>query len=58
MYRVPGHSTFSQNRRRHFQEAGISREIFNEIVLKCIENGSVSGKIGVADGSFLPFNAF
>lgn len=32
--RVPDHSTFSQNRRRRFQDAGIFREIFNEIVLK------------------------
>ena len=56
MHRVPDHSTFSQNRRRRFQEVGIFREIFNEIVLKCIELGIVSGKIGVADGSFLPSN--
>lgn len=27
MHRVPDHSTFSQNRRRRFQEAGIFREI-------------------------------
>lgn len=56
MHRVPDHSTFSQNRRRRFQEAGIFREIFHEIVLKCIELGIVSGETGVADGSFLPSN--
>ena len=56
MHRVPDHSTFSQNRRRRFKEAGILREIFNEIVLKCIELGIVSGETGVADGSFLPAN--
>ena len=56
MHRVPDHSTFSQNRRRRFKEAGILREIFNEIVLKCIELGIVSGETGVADGSFLPSN--
>ncbi len=56
MHRVPEHSTFSQNRKRRFQEAGIFREIFNEIVLKCIELGIVSGETGVADGSFLPSN--
>ena len=32
MNRVPDHSTFSQNRRRRFQEAGIFREIFNMIL--------------------------
>ena len=54
--RVPDHSTFSQNRRRRFQDAGIFREIFNEIVLQCIQLGIVSGETGVADGSFLPSN--
>lgn len=54
--RVPDHSTFSQNRRRRFQDAGIFREIFNEIVLKCMQSGIVSGETGVADGSFLPSN--
>lgn len=54
MDRVLDHSTFSQNSRRRFQEAGIFREIFNKIVLKCIDLGIVSGEIGVADGSFLP----
>ena len=44
MHKVPDHSTFSQNRRRRFQEAGIFREIFNEIVLKCIEFGSYRAK--------------
>ena len=56
MQRVPDHSTFSQNRKRRFKDAGIFREIFNEIVLRCIELGIVSGEIGVADGSFLPSN--
>ncbi len=54
--RMPNHSTFSQNRRRRFQDAGIFREIFNEIVLQCIQLGIVSGETGVADGSFLPSN--
>lgn len=56
MHRVPDHSTFSQNRKRRFQQAGIFRKIFNEIVRKCIELGIVSGENGVADGSFLPSN--
>ena len=56
MHRVPDHSTFSQNRKRRFKDAGIFREIFNEIVLKCIRLGIVSGETGVADGSFLPSN--
>ena len=56
MQRVPDHSTFSQNRKRRFKDAGIFREIFNGIVLQCIQLGIVSGETGVADGSFLPSN--
>ena len=56
MQKVPDHSTFSQNRRRRFKDSAIFREIFNEIVLQCIELGIVSGETGVADGSFLPSN--
>ena len=56
MHKVPDHSTFSQNRKRRFKDAGIFRDIFIEIVLKCIELGLVSGETGVADGSFLPSN--
>lgn len=56
MHRVPDHSTFSQNKKRRFKDAGIFREIFNEVVLKCMELGAVSGETGVADGSFLPSN--
>ena len=56
MHRVPDHSTFSQNRKRRFKDSGIFREIFNGIVLRCIQLGIVSGETGVADGSFLPSN--
>ncbi len=56
MQRVPDHSTFSQNRKRRFKDASIFREIFNEVVLQCIQLGIVSGETGVADGSFLPSN--
>lgn len=56
MQKVPDHSTFSQNRRRRFKDSTIFREVFNEIVLQCIELGIVSGETGVADGSFLPSN--
>lgn len=55
MGRVPDHSTFSQNRRRRFHDNQIFRELFNGIVLQCIEKGIVSGE-AVADGSFLPAN--
>ena len=54
--RVPDHSTFSQNRRRRFVDSSVFREVFNEIVLQCIERNLVSGDMLVADGSFLPAN--
>lgn len=44
VHRVPDHSTFSQNRRRRFKKTSIFREIFNEIVRKCIEIGIISGE--------------
>lgn len=56
MQRVPNHSTFSQNRKRRIKDASIFREIFNEVVLQCIQLGIISGETGVADGSFLPSN--
>lgn len=45
-----------KSERRRFKDSTIFREIFNEIVLQCIELGIVSGETGVADGSFLPSN--
>ena len=54
--RVPDHSTFSQNRRRRFNDNTLLREIFNEVVIQCINMGIVSGETVVADGSFLPAN--
>lgn len=56
LQRVPDHSTFSQNRRRRFQDSSVFREVFNEIVLQCIEKNLVTGEMLAADGSFLPAN--
>ena len=52
MQRVPDHSTFSQNRKRRFKDPMMFRDIFNEIVLQCIQLGIVSGETGVADSFF------
>jgi transposase len=56
MDRIPDHSTFSQNRRRRFNDSLIFRKIFNRIVSKCMEAGIVSGEAAVSDGSFIPAN--
>jgi len=53
---IPDHSTFSQNRRRRFNDSGIFRQIFNRIVRNCIETGLVSGETAVSDGTFIPAN--
>lgn len=54
--RIPEHSIFSQNRHRRFQDEQIFRDIFNTIVIQCIERGLVSGECVVSDGSFIPGN--
>lgn len=56
MDKIPDHSTFSQNRKRRFQDSQIFRDIFNEIVIQCIEKGIVTGENVVSDGSFIPAN--
>jgi len=56
MERIPDHSLFSQNRRRRFHDSIVFRDIFNEIVVLCIDNGIVSGDMVVSDGSFIPGN--
>ncbi len=55
--KVPDHSTFSQNRRRRFNGSGVFKDIFNEIVIRCIEEGLVAGEDVVSDGTFIPANA-
>ena len=43
MQKIPDHSTFSQNRRRRFRDNTLFRDIFNEIIMQCINMGIVSG---------------
>ena len=53
---VPEHSLFSQNRRRRFHDNTLFQDIFNHIILKCIEQGLVTGENVVSDGTFIPAN--
>ncbi len=55
--KVADHSMFSQNRIRRFNGSGIFKEIFNEILIKCIETGLITGDDMVSDGTFIPANA-
>ena len=56
MDKIPGHSLFSQNRKRRFEEPAIFREIFNHIIILCIEKGIVTGETVVSDGTLIHAN--
>lgn len=50
---VPDHSTFSQNRRRRYADAGVYEEIFNHLVALCVERGLVTGELVVTDSTHI-----
>ena len=54
---IPDHSTFSKNRHGRFRQSGIFREIFEEIVRRCLEAGLVEGKNLAVDGTMIEANA-
>ena len=54
---VPDHSTFSKNRHGRFRESGLFREIFEEIVRRCVLAGLVEGKNLAVDGTMIEANA-
>jgi transposase len=41
---IPDHSRFSKNRHGRFRRSGVFREVFEEIVRRCLEAGWVVGK--------------
>lgn len=55
--KIPDASTFSQNRRRRFNESGVYQQIFDEIVLQAISKRLVSGKHLFTDSTHLKANA-
>ncbi len=54
---VPDHSTFSKNRHGRFRESGVFREVFEEIVRRCLQAGLVEGKDLAVDGTIIEANA-
>jgi transposase len=54
---IPHHSTFSKNRHGRFQESKLFEELFEQIVLQCVEVGLVHGTHLSVDGSFIEANA-
>jgi transposase len=54
---IPDHSTFSKNRHGRFRQSGVFREVFEEIVRRCLEAGRVEGQNLAVDGTIVAANA-
>jgi transposase len=54
---IPNHSTFSKNRHGRFRQSGVFREVFEEIVRRCLEVGLVEGKNLAVDGTLVRADA-
>jgi transposase len=54
---IPDHSTFSKNRHGRFRQSGVFREVFEEIVRRCLEAGLVEGQNLAVDGTIVAANA-
>jgi transposase len=54
---IPHHSTFSKNRHGRFQESKLFEQLFEEIVVHCLQAGLVRGDNLSVDGSFVEANA-
>ncbi len=54
---IPDHSTFSKNRHGRFRQSGVFREVFEEIVGRCLEAGLVEGRNLAVDGTLVGANA-
>src|SRR5467141_4163837 len=54
---IPDHSTFSKNRHGRFRQCGVFREVFEEIVRRCLEAGLVEGQHLTVDGTMVGANA-
>jgi transposase len=54
---IPDHSTFSKNRHGRFRQSGVFREVFEEIVRRCLEAGLVEGRNLAVDGTLVGANA-
>jgi transposase len=54
---IPNHSTFSKNRHGRFRQSGVFREIFEEIVRRCLAAGLVDGKNLAVDATLIAADA-
>ena len=54
---IPDHLTFSKNRHGRFRQSGVFREVFEEIVRRCLQAGLVEGQNLAVDGTLVGANA-
>src|SRR6202158_1139763 len=54
---IPDNSTFSKNRHGRFRQSGVFREVFEEIVRKCLVAGLVQSQSMAVDGTMVGANA-
>src|SRR5713226_5591024 len=54
---IPDHSTFSKNRHGRFRQSGVFREVFEEIVRRCLAAGLVEGRHLTVDGTLVEADA-
>jgi transposase len=54
---IPDHLTFSKNRHGCFRQSGVFREVFEEIVRRCVEAGLVKGETLAVDGTMVAADA-
>ena len=54
---IPDHSTFSKNRHGRFRQSDVFREVFEEIVRRCLEAGLAEGQNLAVDGTIVGANA-
>jgi transposase len=56
-YKIPHHSTFSENRLHRFRESDVFRHIFERVVATCMASGLVRGEGFAVDASVMEANA-
>ena len=54
---VPSHSTFSKSRHGRFRESDLFRKLFEQVVLRCMNEGLVKGEGFAVDASLIRANA-
>jgi transposase len=54
---VPDHSTFSKNRHGRFRESGLFRQLFEDVLQRCMAEGLVRGEGFATDASIIKADA-